>query len=109
MSSRAHSSRRLPLFACSLIATLAIPLVSPLAQTRPATRPAGARATAVQQPPTGPLTFDSTVFGALRWREMGPARGGRSVAVGASVQRPNEYWMGTTGGGVFKSVDGGQN
>lgn len=59
--------------------------------------------------PTGPMTFDSTVFSAMRWREAGPARGGRSVAVAGSVQRPNEYWMGTTGGGVFKTVDGGQN
>ncbi len=72
-----------------------------------APRPATARA---EQPlPSGPLTFDSTVFSALRWREMGPARGGRSVAATGSVQRPNEYWMGTTGGGVFKTVDGGQN
>ncbi|MBK8058996.1 MAG: hypothetical protein IPK33_14480 [Gemmatimonadetes bacterium] len=31
------------------------------------------------------------------------------MAVAGSVQRPNEYWMGTTGGGVFKTVDGGQN
>ena len=59
--------------------------------------------------PAGPLTFDSTVFGATRWREVGPARGGRSVAATGSVQRPNEYWMGTTGGGVFKTTDGGQN
>ena len=59
--------------------------------------------------PSGPLTFDSTVFGAMRWREVGPARGGRSVAATGSVQRPNEYWMGTTGGGVFKTTDGGQN
>ncbi len=77
-----------------------------------APRPA-ARATAVRREvppaPTGPLTFDSTVFGAMRWREVGPARGGRSVAAVGSVQRPNEYWMGTTGGGVFKTTDGGQN
>ncbi len=86
-----------------------VPLAVASAQTRTPARPAGVRAKAVQPAPTGPLTFDSTVFGALRWRELGPARGGRSVAVAGSVQRPNEYWMGTTGGGVFKSSDGGQN
>ena len=59
--------------------------------------------------PTGSMTFDSTVLGTLRWREVGPSRGGRSVAAAGSAQRPNEYWMGTTGGGVFKSIDGGQN
>ena len=53
----------------------------------------------------GPL--DTTQFAALKWREIGPYRGGRSVAVAGSVKRPYEYWMGTTGGGVFKSTDAG--
>ncbi len=52
---------------------------------------------------------DSTTFRALRWRELGPARGGRSVAVAGSTSRPLEYWMGTTGGGVWKTTDGGMN
>jgi photosystem II stability/assembly factor-like uncharacterized protein len=52
-------------------------------------------------------TFDSTAFRALRWRELGPARGGRSVAVAGSTARPLEYWMGTTGGGVWKTTDAG--
>jgi photosystem II stability/assembly factor-like uncharacterized protein len=46
-------------------------------------------------------------FGALRWRNIGPARGGRSIAVAGSVARPYEYYMGATGGGVWKSTDGG--
>jgi photosystem II stability/assembly factor-like uncharacterized protein len=52
--------------------------------------------------------YDSSVFAGLKWREVGIFRGGRSVAVAGSAARPNEYWMGTTGGGVFKSTDGGQ-
>src|SRR5947199_1356127 len=51
--------------------------------------------------------FDSTVFAALKWREIGIYRGGRSVAVAGSASRVGEYWMGTTGGGVFKTTDGG--
>src|SRR5207237_4596501 len=51
--------------------------------------------------------YDSTVFAGLTWREIGIFRGGRSVAVAGSAARPNEYWFGTTGGGVFKSTDGG--
>ncbi len=54
-------------------------------------------------------TFDTTTFAALRWREIGPYRGGRSVAVAGSATRPYEYWMGTTGSGVFKTVDGGMS
>src|SRR6188508_3377719 len=51
--------------------------------------------------------FDSVAFAGMRWREVGPYRGGRSVAVAGSTARVNEYWMGTTGGGVFKTTDGG--
>jgi photosystem II stability/assembly factor-like uncharacterized protein len=51
--------------------------------------------------------YDSSTLAALRWREIGPFRGGRSVAVAGSSKRPNEYYFGTTGGGVFKTTDGG--
>ena len=34
---------------------------------------------------------DAGPFGALRWRSLGPARGGRSIAVAGSTSRPNEY------------------
>ena len=54
-------------------------------------------------------TLDSLVLAQLRWREIGPYRGGRSVAVAGSVARPNEYYMGTTGGGVFKTLDAGHS
>jgi photosystem II stability/assembly factor-like uncharacterized protein len=50
---------------------------------------------------------DSLAFAAIEWREIGPFRGGRSVAVAGSAARPLEYYMGTTGGGVFKTLDGG--
>jgi hypothetical protein len=54
-------------------------------------------------------SFDSTSFAGMRWREIGPFRGGRSVAVAGSPSRRDEYYMGTTGGGVFKTTDGGQS
>ncbi|MFL5595945.1 MAG: WD40/YVTN/BNR-like repeat-containing protein, partial [Gemmatimonadaceae bacterium] len=56
---------------------------------------------------TSQTAYDSSAFAALRWREIGPFRGGRSVAVAGSSKRPNEYYFGTTGGGVFKTTDGG--
>lgn len=49
----------------------------------------------------------ASALNGLRWRELGPARGGRSVAVAGSTARTNEYWMGTTGGGVWKTTDAG--
>ncbi|MDB4887825.1 MAG: hypothetical protein JWN79_3263 [Gemmatimonadetes bacterium] len=57
----------------------------------------------------GPMTIDTTALNTLKWRELGPFRGGRSAAVAGSVARPMEYWMGTTGAGVFKSTDAGQS
>ena len=65
----------------------------------------------VLKPAAVPLAapFDTMSLAALRWREIGPFRGGRSVAVAGSDARPNEYWMGTTGGGVFKTTDGGKS
>ena len=73
--------------------------------TRPATvRPA---ATAPRTPVAHPERYDTSAFAALHWREIGPYRGGRSVAAAGSRQRPLEYWMGTTGGGVFKTTDAG--
>lgn len=56
----------------------------------------------------GAQAYDSSAFAALAWRQIGPFRGGRSVAVSGSVARPHEYYMGTTGGGVFKTTDGGE-
>jgi photosystem II stability/assembly factor-like uncharacterized protein len=58
-------------------------------------------------PQTSLFTYDSSAFAALKWREIGPFRGGRSVAVAGSSKRPYEYYFGTTGGGVFKTTDGG--
>src|SRR5258708_25541928 len=52
-------------------------------------------------------TADNGPFGALRWRSVGPPRGGRSLAVTGSVARPFEYYMGATGGGLWKTIDGG--
>jgi photosystem II stability/assembly factor-like uncharacterized protein len=46
-------------------------------------------------------------FGPLRWRSIGPPRGGRSIAATGVATRPNEYYMGATGGGLWKTTDGG--
>jgi photosystem II stability/assembly factor-like uncharacterized protein len=43
----------------------------------------------------------------LRWRSIGPDRGGRSIAVAGHKDRPFEYYFGATGGGLFKTTDGG--
>ncbi len=51
--------------------------------------------------------IDAALLSGLRWRSIGPARGGRSIAVAGSNSRPNEYYFGATGGGLWKTTDGG--
>ena len=43
----------------------------------------------------------------MEWREIGPFRGGRSVAVAGHASEPNTYYFGATGGGIWKTEDGG--
>ncbi|MFC1575716.1 WD40/YVTN/BNR-like repeat-containing protein [Gemmatimonadota bacterium] len=45
----------------------------------------------------------------LRWQNVGPDRGGRSIGVAGSDARPLEYFFGATGGGLWKTTDGGTN
>jgi photosystem II stability/assembly factor-like uncharacterized protein len=45
----------------------------------------------------------------LAWRSIGPYRGGRAVAVAGVTSQPNVFYFGATGGGVWKTTDGGIN
>ncbi len=48
-------------------------------------------------------------YGQLEWRNIGPNRGGRSLGAAGSPGRTNEYYFGATGGGLWKTVDGGND
>lgn len=49
----------------------------------------------------------SLTYNNLSWRNIGPFRGGRSVASTGVVKEPNVFYMGSTGGGVWKTEDYG--
>ncbi|HEY8598327.1 MAG TPA: glycosyl hydrolase [Thermomicrobiales bacterium] len=49
----------------------------------------------------------SSALQALRWRHVGPFRGGRVIAVAGHPTEPATFYMGSTGGGVWKTEDGG--
>ncbi len=49
-----------------------------------------------------------TYFSPLKYRNIGPFRGGRSVSATGVVGDPLTYYMGTTGGGLWKTADAGQ-
>ena len=50
---------------------------------------------------------DTTLFRGMEWRTIGPNRGGRSITAAGSASRPLEYYFGATGGGLWKTTDGG--
>ncbi len=52
---------------------------------------------------------DSMLFSKMKYRLIGPFRGGRSAAVTGSFKNKNTFFFGATGGGVFKTTDGGSN
>src|ERR1700694_6009889 len=52
-------------------------------------------------------TYDASLFRALEWRSIGPNRGGRSITSAGSISRPDEYYFGAVGGGLWKTTDGG--
>ena len=49
----------------------------------------------------------SIKFNNLNWRNIGPFRGGRSVASSGVLKNPSTFYMGSTGGGVWKTKDYG--
>ncbi|MEO8727127.1 MAG: hypothetical protein ABI383_13520, partial [Acidobacteriaceae bacterium] len=51
--------------------------------------------------------YSADWFKAFQWRSIGPFRGGRSIASSGSPSRPNEYYFGAVGGGLWKTTDGG--
>src|SRR5215208_4980427 len=54
-------------------------------------------------------TLDSAFLAGFRWRNVGPDRGGRSIAVSGVRGRRGEAYFGATGGGLWKTTDGGEN
>lgn len=53
--------------------------------------------------------FTESHYSALEFRNIGPFRGGRSAAVAGVSGKPMLYYFGATGGGVWKTTDGGQS
>ena len=51
--------------------------------------------------------IDEKLFSAMRWRQVGPFRGGRVLAVTGVPGEPNVFYFGGASGGVWKSVDTG--
>jgi photosystem II stability/assembly factor-like uncharacterized protein len=51
--------------------------------------------------------IDTKFFGEMRWRCIGPFRGGRTVAISGVPHQPNVFYMAAVNGGVWKTTDSG--
>jgi photosystem II stability/assembly factor-like uncharacterized protein len=58
---------------------------------------------------SGAQSFDANLWKPVRWRLVGPARGGRTLAVSGVAGNPDVYYMGTVAGGVWKTTNAGLN
>ncbi|MDX6614041.1 MAG: hypothetical protein QOD75_3227 [Blastocatellia bacterium] len=84
---------------CMLITVLLFASVTSIitySQTRPSPNPQ-------------PSPSDGDQVKVLQWRSIGPFRGGRSTAVAGVASQPMVFYFGGTGGGVWKTTDGGIN
>ncbi len=53
-------------------------------------------------------TYDTSLYDAVEYRLIGPFRGGRSAAVTGVPGKPNLFYFGATGGGIWKTTNGGR-
>ena len=55
------------------------------------------------------VVYDPSLYQAMEWRNIGPYRGGRATTVAGLSHDIFTYYMGTTGGGVWRTTDGGDS
>ncbi|MDQ2871845.1 MAG: hypothetical protein M3R35_01805 [Candidatus Eremiobacteraeota bacterium] len=97
-----------------MLFTVAVPLGARAQQATPSPLPSSAPAKPQLRAPNptpspSPTPTPGPAFGNAQWREIGPATaGGRVASVAGSATDPNLYYVGTAGGGVWKSANGGQ-
>ncbi len=86
---------------------VALPVVGPWLGSLPhAQRMAGDDTLSIR--PLDAAWQQSQLYSGLRWRMLGPFRGGRVDAVCGVVGRPNEFYFGSVNGGVWKTIDAGR-
>lgn len=51
--------------------------------------------------------YEQQLFAGMQWRLVGPFRGGRAGTITGVPGKPNLYYLGTAGGGVWRTLDGG--
>ena len=80
-------------------------LVAPFGITRAQTTPHASAQTS--SPAKTGAAVEGSLFNAMRWRQVGPFRGGRVLAVTGVPGEPNVFYFGAASGGVWKTTDTG--
>lgn len=62
----------------------------------------------VVEAPASAAQYPASMLEGLRWRDVGPMRGGRSYAVAGIPNQPDTFYMGSVGGGVWKTENAGR-
>jgi len=63
---------------------------------------------ALAQQTAAPGQFPASLLAGLRWRDVGPMRGGRTFAVAGHASQPDTFYMGSVGGGLWKTENSGR-
>src|SRR5256714_11219213 len=58
-------------------------------------------------PPPATVAVDEKLFNGMRWRQVGPFRGGRALGMAGGGGEPGTYLFGGGGGGGWETTDGG--
>ncbi len=58
--------------------------------------------------PVAAQQFPAALLSGLEWRDVGPMRGGRTYAVAGNAAQPDTFYMGSVGGGVWKTENSGR-
>jgi len=60
------------------------------------------------QPISPPGQYPGSLLSGLRWRDVGPMRGGRTYGVAGHASQPDTFYSGSVGGGVWKTENSGR-
>ncbi len=91
----------------SRVAPLALTIAFALPLCAQAPRTAKAAAPVAAVAPATLASANPLLFSGLRYRMIGPARGGRVTAIAGVPSQPRTFYMGSTGGGIWKTTDAG--
>src|SRR2546423_3977945 len=100
--------------ACLSTLLLSILHIALAAEPTPGRKAGGGGGTATptaspEKKSTAAALVDEKLFSGMQWRQVGPFRGGRALAIEGVPGEPNTWYFGAVAGGVWKTLDGGAN